>query len=415
NIHYFDSMGWHDVARRAMTYFLEKEHEDGFMQNFTGYMLDTGCVLFALGEHYRYTRDDDWVKQIASKVLKSCDFLLNWRARNLKEDLRGRGYGMMEGQVADPKDHERIFMLNAYACVGLARAAEMLEKTDLSESRRLRAHAESFRADLRAAFFESLARGPVVPLGDGTWSPTSGPWAGSCGPKCLFTDGGNWWTHGSMTARDDIIGPIHLASLGILDPGEQATGLMLDYLSELMFSRNVCASQPYYSQHPLLHLRRGEVKRFLKAYYNTMASMADREIYSFWEHFYHESPHKTHEEAEFLMQTRWMLYLEDGETLKLLQGVPRAWFENGKRIKLDKVGSYFGPLSLEVESRVDQGLIGAKILCDPKRKPKRVEIRLPHPRGKRAVSVEGGTYDADRETVLIEGVEECAEIYLRFN
>ena len=30
---------------------------------------------------------------------------------------------------------------------------------------------------------------------------------------------------------------------------------------------------------------------------------------------------KTHEEAEFLMQTRWMLYMEEGETLKLLRGV----------------------------------------------------------------------------------------------
>ena len=58
-----------------------------------------------------------------------------------------------------------------------------------------------------------------------------------------------------------------------------------------------------------------------------MAGLADRETYTFWEHYFHASPHKTHEEGWFLMQTRWMLWLEDGDTLKLLPGVPRAWLE----------------------------------------------------------------------------------------
>ena len=36
---------------------------------------------------------------------------------------------------------------------------------------------------------------------------------------------------------------------------------------------------------------------FLKAYYNPFAGLADRETYTFWEHYFHASPHKTHEEA----------------------------------------------------------------------------------------------------------------------
>ena len=47
----------------------------------------------------------------------------------------------------------------------------------------------------------------------------------------------------------------------------------------------------------MIHLRRGEVKPFLKAYYNAVASLADRQTYTFWEHYFHASPHKTHEEA----------------------------------------------------------------------------------------------------------------------
>ena len=35
----------------------------------------------------------------------------------------------------------------------------------------------------------------------------------------------------------------------------------------------------------------------------------------------------------------------------LLRGIPRKWLENGKRIELKKVASYFGPLSLSIHSQ----------------------------------------------------------------
>lgn len=401
-INFFDSMGRHDIARRAVTYFLDKQHEDGFMQNFDGYMLETGCALWIMGEHYRYTRDEAWVAQIKPKVLKSCQFLLRWRARNQREDLRGHGYGMMEGKVGDPEDQERTFMLNGHACLGLSRVAEMLAASDPAESERLREAAKGLKEDIRAAFLDSLARGPVVPLGDGTWCPTAAPWAGADGPTCLFAEEGKWYTHGAVTLRDSLTSPLYLVFQEIIEPGETVVTLMLDYHSELLFARNVAFSQPYYSRHPFVHLRRGETKQFLKAYYNGFAGLADRETYSFWEHYFHVSPHKTHEEAWFLMQTRWMLYMEDGETLKLLRGVPRAWLEHGKRIELRDVASYFGPLSLVVTSKVDAGFIEAEITCASDRRPEHVEIRLPHPLGKKAVSVEGGVYDAEREALTIE-------------
>ncbi len=95
----------------------------------------------------------------------------------------------------------------------------------------------------------------------------------------------------------------------------------------------------------------GMVKPFLKTYYNTFSALADRETYTFWEHLYHASPHKTHEEAWFLMETRWMLYMEDGSTLRLLNTIPREWMEDGKTIELNDVQSYFGPLNRKSKVR----------------------------------------------------------------
>jgi len=413
-IQFMDSMGWHDVARRSLMYFLEKQHEDGFMQNFGGYMLETGCALWSIGEHYRYTHDDDWVREITPKLLKSCEFIKNWRKRNQRDDLRGKGYGMMEGKVGDPEDAERIFMLNGYAYLGLSRVAEMLAYHEPEQSKQLKQLAAELKTDIRTALFESLAHGSVVPLGDGSWCPTVSPWAGDYGPKCLFAKGGKWYTHGAISCRDSLSGPLYLVFQEVIEPCEQATTFMLNYHNELFCMRNVAFSQPYYSRHPFVHLKRDEVKPFLKAHYNGFASLADRQTYSFWEHYFHASPHKTHEEAWFLMQTRWMLYMEEGETLKMLRGIPRSWLENGNYIELDNVASYFGPLSLLVRSKLDSDFIEARVTCVSDRRPKCVEIRLPHPEGQKGVSVRGAIYNAESETVRIESFEGYAEIMLCF-
>jgi hypothetical protein len=413
-IQFMDSMGWHDVARRSLEYFLEKQHADGFMQNFNNYMLETGAVLWTIGEHYRYTHDDAWVNQIAPRVIKSCEFLQAWRQRNQREDLRGKGHGMLEGKTADPDDPYRSFMLNGYAYLGFSRVAEMFEKLNPAESAKWKAEAEGLKADIRDVFFTALESSPVVPLGDGRWCPTCPPWVESRGPLALHIDGSAWHTHGSMVARDSLLGPLYLVYQEILDASEQSVSFLLDFHSELMTDRNVVFSQPYYSRHPWIHLMRGESKAFLKAYYSTMASLADRETYTFWEHYFRASAHKTHEEAWFLMETRWMLYLEHGRTLHLLAGIPRDYMQDGKRIALKNVASRFGPLSLAVISKTGDGYIEARLECSSEWRPGRVELRVPHPEGRKANQVNGGSYDPETERVILEGFRGSAEVTVHF-
>ncbi|MDO8682395.1 MAG: hypothetical protein Q7N50_02805 [Armatimonadota bacterium] len=413
-IQFIDSMGWSKLAERSLEYFLEKQHDDGFMQNFGGYMLETGAALWSMGEHYRYTRDDAWLKRVAPKLIKSCDYLIDWRKRNLREELKGRGYGMLEGKVADPEDPFHIFMLNGYAYLGLSRVAEILSESNPKESARLAKAAADLKQDIRNAFFESMAKSPVAPLGDGTWCPTSPPWAEAAAPAAFLIDNANWFSHGTVGTRDSLLGPLFLVFQEVVDPNEDAAKWLIDYHAEIFHMRNAAFSQPYYSPHPRIHLRMGQVKPFLKAYFNSFSGLADRDTYTFWEHIFFVSSHKTHEEGWFLMQTRWMLYMEDGETLKLLPGVPRAWLEHGKRIELDSVATYFGPVSLKVESLLEQGVIRAEVICSSNRKPKRIALRLPHPQGRKAIEAIGGTYDASTETVTIETFKGRADVTLRF-
>lgn len=414
-IQFMDSMGWHDTAARAIDFFLQKQHDDGFIQNFNGYMLETGAVLWTMGEHYRYTHDDAWLQRVHPHLTKAADYLIKWRERNMQPELKGKGYGLLDGKTADPEDPYRSYMLNGYAYLGLARAAEILRTAAPEESARYLAAANALRADIRTALDDALAHSPVVPLGDGTWVRAAPPWTNYRGPVMLHADGGRWFTHWTMTGRDSLLGPLYLVFQEVIGPREPTATELLQVNSELMLRDNVAFSQPYYSRHPWVHLQRGEANAFIQAWYAAVASLADRSTYTFSEHFAPASYHKTHEEAWFLMETRWMLYREDGSTLHLFSGAPRAYFRPGAKLSVQKAASYFGPLSFDMAVTPEGREVKITVDCPGARHPGTVEIRVPHPQKLQPVSVSGGgEYVAERESVRLSGFDGHAEIVLHY-
>ena len=411
---FYASMGLHDMARRSLMYFLEKQRPDGLIQNFSDYMVETGAALWTVGEYFRYTRDTAWIAEVKPKLLKSTEYLLKWRERNKLETLRHRGYGLIDGKVADPNDPYHQFMLNAYGYIGISRVAEILRGIDPVQSEILAREAAAWKNDIRDSLAFAIAHSPVVPLGDGSWSRTAPPWTETVGPRALYATGEKQFTHGSFTGVDSLLGPMHLVFCEVLAPDEPLTGELLDYHAELFYRGNTAFSQPYYSRHDWVQLKRGMVKPFLKTWYTAFSGLADRETYTFWEHVHHVSEHKTHEEAWFLMATRWMLFLEEQQTLKLLSGIPRKWLEPGKTISLDRVSTYFGPLSLEVESPVQSNRIEAIVTCEGDRRPEQVVLRLPHSEGKRPRVIEGGRYDPATESVIIAPFSGRATVRLEY-
>ncbi len=123
-IQYFDSIGQTQLAERSLQYFLDKQHDDGFMQNFGGYMLETEAALWSLGEHFRYTRDLDWVDAIRPHLESAVGYIL--RNRHAQQESRRDPHGLIMGKTADPEDPFAAYMLNGFAAIGLSRAAEMM-------------------------------------------------------------------------------------------------------------------------------------------------------------------------------------------------------------------------------------------------------------------------------------------------
>ena len=179
---------------------------------------------------------------------------------------------------------------------------------------------------------------------------------------------------------------------------------------------NVAFSQPYYCVQPYTNLNLGQIGAFLKEFYNNMSALADRETYTFWEHLYQVSPHKTHEEGWFLMRCRWMLYMDEYGKFQIFGAIPRAWMEDGKEISFNGMKSRYGKLSVKAVSNVANGVIKATIKLESNGfvVPEKVSIRLPHPNGRKAIGVVGGEYCPDGECVYISGFDGEAEVELRF-
>jgi hypothetical protein len=414
-IQFYDSMGWHKLAERSIQFFFERQFDNGFIQNFNRYESETGPLLWTVGEHFRYTQDAEWLKRVMPNIKRAVNYLLEWRERNKKEELKAQGcYGMVDGKVADPDDYYHSFFLNAGTYIGLKRIAQVCRDIEPDFALPLAEEVKAYQQDIINGFYYSQAKAPLMPTGDGSWAPLMPPWTEYTGGISFYADGGKWFSHGAFASRSCLTGPLWLTIGEVLEPDEIGTDFMIKTNQYPVSLENAALSQPYYCRHDFSHVQRREVKPFLKTYYNQLSGIQDHETYTFWEHYYHASEHKTHEEGWFLMQTRWMLWFEEANNLSLLRMIPRKWLEDGKEIILDGVKSYFGAISLKVKSEIQTGKITAVFSCNPQTAPDSIEIRLPHPEHRTPVSCSSGNYDPATEAVTLSLTDGKAQTVLTF-
>ncbi len=161
-------------------------------------------------------------------------------------------------------------------------------------------------------------------------------------------------------------------------------------------------------------LRSGQVEQFLLGFYSQLAFAMSRRLYVSSE----GSPFTGYNSkngglvdadysfpnsaanAEMLSMLRSMLILEELEDNRetgdiwLLKGVPRAWLEDGKQIRVVNAPTYFGDISFEVASALKRNSVTASIQ-PPARDPYRhIVLVLRHPRSVpiRSVTVNGRTH-----------------------
>ena len=433
-----DRRGYHKRAEQTLETWLHYQGTVGLPGDFStaegqfyganryeagGYNQHHGFVLWCLGEHYWYTRDVDWLKRVAPKIAKGCDWIIRERRRTIAEadrsPIRAIERGLLPlGSLEDIRDWRSWLSSNVHSWWGMQNAAAALDAAGLPEGNRLLKEAAAYRNDILNAFTEAMQRSPVVRLRDGSWIPHVPPESHRRGR-----------TFGWIT--ETLEGAIHMIRTGMIDPWDRlATWIIKDfednlYISEqygynitgdeferYWFSRGGISMQANLLCNPIPYLLRDEPEHFLRAYFNAFAVSYFPDTRMMTEHAlpnigdWRGDHYKSSDEANSTFWLRMMFILERGEELWLGAAIPRYWLADGKKCGIENAGTYFGPMSVKYESGAAKGQI--EMTVDPPRRnpPKRILVRFRHPEGRRMTrcEVNGKAYkrfDSAKELVVL--------------
>lgn len=370
-----------------------------------------GWVLWMMGEHYWFTRDQAWLEQAAPKIIKGCDWVIQQRQRTIEAaktmPLREIERGLMPpGRLEDIGDWRCWLTTNIYSWRGLRNAALALQAAGHPEGKRLVAEAEAYHRDLLAAYTEAMQRSPVVPLRDGSWVPHV--------PSDVHRRGRSF---GWIT--ETLEGAIHLVTSGAIEPDSPlATWIIQDfednlYLSEqygysltgpaydrYWFSLGGVSMQANLLFNPVAYLLRDEPQHFLRAYFNAFAVSYFADTRMMTEHAlpnvgdFRGDHFKSSDESNSTYWLRCMFVQERGDTLLLGAAMPRYWLADGQRIGIGNTCTHFGPMSMSMESAAGQGWMQMIVEPPLRNPPKTIRARFRHPEGLHmtACEVDGQPY-----------------------
>lgn len=103
--------------------------------------------------------------------------------------------------------------------------------------------------------------------------------------------------------------------------------------------------------------------------------------------------------AHFLSMLRYLLVqdwdlTDDGEpeTLRLLFATPRRWLEDGKTINVERAPTAFGPVSVRVESKLNQGEVIAVVNMPERNNPRQTLLRIRVPDAWKITTAHAGAF-----------------------
>ena len=401
-----DRRGYHREARECLDAFLAYQGTVPLPGDFSshegvlygahgyehgGYNQHHGWILWCLAEHYRFTRDGQWLAHAAPGILGGADWIVRERARTRDRADLGRGL-LPHGSLEDIGDWWQWLSTNAYTWRGLDSAAWALAELSAKDSawdgeaRRVRQEADEYRQAMLRAFGEAAQRSPVVRLRDGVYVPHT--------PSHVHRRGRSFgWI------CETLEGAIHLLIAGLIPPDSQeALWILKDYEDNRYpsdaygygledFAREWFHWGGFSMQACLLlgvepYLGRDDIPHALRATFNAIAANFFPEVRMIAEHAlphlgdYRGDHYKTSDEANATGWLRFLFVRESGDDLLLGQAVPLAWLQPGCRIGVEGAATYFGPMSLLYEPH--EGGIVAKLSAPRRNPPGRIKLRFRH-------------------------------------
>lgn len=402
-----DRRGMHEEARECLETWLRYQGTVGLPGDFSskegvlygaggyehgGYNKHHGWILWCLAEHYRFTRDREWLEHATPGILAGAEWIIRERARTAARKDLARGL-LPAGSLEDIGDWWPWLSTNCYTWRGLDAAAWALGELRHPEAPRVRREADAYHAALLGAFREAARRAPVVRLRDGTAVvkiPSHVYRRGRCfGWICETLEGA---IHLLITRALDARSPEALAILQDYEDNlflSNQYGYTLDDFERDWFGRGGMSMQSCLLLDVEPYLYRDDVKPALRALFNAVAVGYFPDVRMITEHALPEmgdwrgDHYKSSDEANAAGWLRDLFVREEGDELLLGQAVPREWVAPGKACGLERAATWFGPMSLRFAGEPDRILA---TLEGPQRNPPRaIRLRFRPPEG-RAVS-----------------------------
>jgi len=402
-----------------------------------------GVALHHLFENYRLTRKTDAFNEHRKDLFRVADEIIADRRRTMVETngKRPLHWGLLPPDRPGADDLGGTYTMyvvahNITSCQGLQDFGNLLVRCGASEEDRRRGEyylreARDYRKTILDAMSGSViysqGRPPFVPLETLYFkdTPDYGP-----EPYDDLARGRVQGTYYHYWADMEF-------GYNFFNSEDQVARWIADYLEKMggfVLGCTRARNRPgqdygwinnvYNSGYYNFMLRCGEIDKFLLGFYSRLAFGMSRHVFVGAE----GSPfigYNTKDggfvgadysfpnsaaNSETLRMLRAMLILEELKDnietgdIFLARGAPRAWFEHGKKIRVASAPTYFGNLSFAIESRVNDGIMTARV-TPPARDPYRnilISFRHPQKRVMRLIKVNGKAHsDFDPEKELV--------------
>jgi hypothetical protein len=371
-----------------------------------GYNQHHGWILWMLAEHFRFTRDDAWLRRSAPGMVKGCDWIIRETARTNDRHELERGL-LPAGSLEDIGDWWTWLSTSCYTWRGLDSAAWALEQIQHPDAARIRVAATVYHSALLTNFRIASERSPVVRLRDGTAVPHI--------PSMVHRRGRSFgWI------CETLEGSLHLLITGALPPhAPEAEWILKDYednrylsnqygyllenFERDWFGRGGMSMQACLLLDVEPYLYRDDVKHALRALFNGQAVSYFPDVRMNTEHAlpdmsdWRGDHFKSSDESNAAGWLRYLFVREDGDTLLVGQAVPRDWLRTGQTCGIERAATHFGTASVRYEGGQNQ--ITARLDGPTRNPPAHIRLRFREPNGRplAAVTVNGKPWQSFKD------------------
>jgi hypothetical protein len=394
----YDLRGYHSISdEELVAQFRNNQEENGHINGVSNWGAYTPGMLYAVAQNYLLSHDRAALDRLMPYSLKALDYCMREIAEaNLQT---GHNHGLVTAPLNDLTSTGVWAFNQAYMYAGLDLFGRVLEEIGNPRGAECRRAASQLKEAATRDFRTASMHSPLVELRDHTWEPYVPSEANTY--RRMFEE---WYP------ADVDTGAVHMIRLKAIAANSQlADWLLNDHEDNLYLKGWGIANEPVYNQQATAYLLRDDPKAVIRAFYSYMASAFSHSVFEpvehRWTHGQYFGPPST-DGAWFELYRNMLIHERDDDALVLGMATPRAWLAEGQKIVVQRAPTYYGNLSMTIESHASTGRIIASVTMPDRGRPRELLVRLRHPHNKtiRSVSVNGKNwtdFDTRKEWVRI--------------